>query len=763
MFRSNKQFECSAGRSAIVLAHIARRALFVLCAVWLFVTISLPNISNATEAPSPKNILILYSFAERSLWEPVDDLKNSIRQRVSGPINFNVEYLESQRFEDSSYEKSLSETMARVYRKEKIDLVIVAAYPALAFAIRHRDEIFPEAPIIFSYVHASRFEQQKPPPGVTGVTVSIDIDGTVDLALRLHPDTANAAVVTGPSEFQRFWMNATRKAMLLHPKVKLVEVNGQPAESLASRLASLPPHTAVFFELVPLGSSQPVQGVFESLALTGKLFPTYCFFRNYCVGRGGTIGSYPDYAEQTERTSAIVARIFSGESPDAIRIEHDSGTRVYADWRELQRWKIAESALPPGSVVVFREPTVWEKYEEYFIVGIALFVLQTLLIISLLLERAQKRKAETLLRESEKRFRLMADSTPSLIWMCDESAKVTYLNEQYRVFTGEDSVAEFGVSWKKYVHPDDLHSVEEAVARALDAQKSFSKEYRLRRQDGTYRWMLDVASPRFNGDGLFTGFIGSAVDVTDQKLAEDALKRIGGKLIDVQEKERSRIARELHDDICQRLILLSIEIEQANQGPQESSQKESLIEVQRHCSRLAGDVQLLSHQLHSSKLEHLGLRTALRSLIREFSKQHGATVAFTAENVPKKLPPDISLCFFRIGQEALQNARKYSGVSNFSVRLEGNERELRMEVSDAGAGFDIDAAKKQGGLGLVSMEERVNLVNGTFSVETGLNKGTRIVVSVPLLESQLGETADQDAEIQGKERDHEATTYFTRR
>ena len=367
------------------------------------------------------------------------------------------------------------------------------------------------------------------------------------------------------------------------------------------------------------------------------------------------------------------------------------------------------------------------------------------------------------LQESEKRFRLMADTAPSLIWMCDDQAKVTYLNEQRRVFTGEDSEAGFGDSWKEYVHPDDLHSVEQAIAQGLKTRQSFSHEYRLRRQDGTYRWMLDVASPRLHGDHSVAGLIGSAVDVTDQKLAEDALRRVGGKLIEVQEQERSRIARELHDDICQRLILLSMEIEQVNRRSEESSEKESLIEVQRHCSVLAGDVQLLSHQLHSSKLEYLGLSTALRSFIREFSQQHHLTVAFTAENVPKILPADISLCFFRIGQEALQNARKYSGASEVSVQLEGTEHELCMEVSDEGVGFDKDVAKKRGGLGLVSMGERVNLVNGTLSINTELNKGTSIVVRVPLPETLSGEPEGQRAQIEGKERDHEARTHFAGR
>jgi len=171
-----------------------------------------------------------------------------------------------------------------------------------------------------------------------------------------------------------------------------------------------------------------------------------------------------------------------------------------------------------------------------------------------------------------------------------------------------------------------------------------------------YRWMLDAASPRLNGDGSFAGFIGSAIDVTDQKLAQQALEKVSGQLIEAQEKERSRIARELHDDICQRLALLSMELEQADRVSRQSPEaaKKNMDEIRSHCSEIAGDVQSLSHQLHSSKLDDLGAASAIRGFCREFSRQHEVNIEFTENNVPRELPKDISLCLFRVTQEALQ-------------------------------------------------------------------------------------------------------------
>jgi signal transduction histidine kinase len=173
-----------------------------------------------------------------------------------------------------------------------------------------------------------------------------------------------------------------------------------------------------------------------------------------------------------------------------------------------------------------------------------------------------------------------------------------------------------------------------------------------------------VAAPRFNGDGSFAGFIGSAVDVTNQKLAQEALEKVGGgQLIAAQEKERSHLARELYDDICQRLAMLSLRIEKVTRR-WSSSQKpvsEQLEEIWQQCSTLTGDVQALSHELHPSILDNLGLVTAVKSFCRELSQQNGAVVDFTDRNIPPSLPREVSLSLFRVIQEALHNAVKYSG------------------------------------------------------------------------------------------------------
>jgi len=228
--------------------------------------------------------------------------------------------------------------------------------------------------------------------------------------------------------------------------------------------------------------------------------------------------------------------------------------------------------------------------------------------------------------------------------------------------------------------------------------------------------------------------------VTDQKLAQQALEKVSGQLIEAQENERRRIARDLHDDICQRLALLSMELDQANRSANESpdTTKQRLRDIRKHCSEIAGDVQSLSHELHSARLDYLGIVAAISGFCHEFSKQHEVSIEFTDSDVPSDLPREISLCLFRVTQEALHNAVKYSGVNEYQVELTATAEEIQLGVSDAGLGFDAEVAKGNRGLGLVSMQERVHLVHGSLHVESQPGKGTKILAVVPLVRAAQG-------------------------
>jgi signal transduction histidine kinase len=224
------------------------------------------------------------------------------------------------------------------------------------------------------------------------------------------------------------------------------------------------------------------------------------------------------------------------------------------------------------------------------------------------------------------------------------------------------------------------------------------------------------------------------VDITERKLADEALAGMSRKLLEAQEQERSRIGRELHDDINQRLALLSVEIQLMKEvSPGMYGELRSRMdEIGKRTSEISAVVQSLSHELHSSKLEYLGLVSAMRSFCREFGDKHRVEVAFASEGMPAIVPPEISLCLFRVMQEGLHNALKHSRVRFFEVKMHGSPAEIQLSVRDLGKGFEPELAKDTPGLGLVSMQERVRLVKGTISITSKPQSGTEISVRVPL-------------------------------
>jgi PAS domain S-box-containing protein len=170
------------------------------------------------------------------------------------------------------------------------------------------------------------------------------------------------------------------------------------------------------------------------------------------------------------------------------------------------------------------------------------------------------------LSESEERFRQLASVAPVMIWTSGLDKGCADVNRPWLDFTGRTLEQELGGGWAESIHPDDWPASLDAYSRAFDRHDSFRIEYRLRRADGEYRWVLATGVPRYKPDGSFAGYIGSAIDVTEQKAAHEALSGLSGRLIEAQERERRRIARELHDDIGQRLALLTVELDQIDTG-----------------------------------------------------------------------------------------------------------------------------------------------------------------------------------------------------
>ncbi len=347
---------------------------------------------------------------------------------------------------------------------------------------------------------------------------------------------------------------------------------------------------------------------------------------------------------------------------------------------------------------------------------------------------SDSRRAQEAMRESEERFRLVANTAPVLIWMSGPDKLCNYFNQPWLEFTGRPLEAELGNGWTEGVHSEDSRFCLDTYTRAFDLRESFTMQYRLRRNDGEYRWVSDIGVPRFNPDGSFAGFIGSCVDVTDRKLIEEAFASLSGRLIEAQEEERKRIAREIHDDYTQRLAVLAIDVEQLAEkvmdNPAEAAQQ--FQQIWNQIGELGADLHSLSHSLHSSTLESLGLVAGVKAYCQEFTNHNQIQVDFAHDNVPPSIQGDVALCLFRITQEGLRNIKRHSGAERAEVRLEVSGENIHLSVTDRGNGFDVNQLSTRDGIGIRSMEERLRSLGGHLKIESRPTEGTRIDAWLPL-------------------------------
>lgn len=282
-----------------------------------------------------------------------------------------------------------------------------------------------------------------------------------------------------------------------------------------------------------------------------------------------------------------------------------------------------------------------------------------------------------------------------------------------------------------HIHQDDLPWVLRAYEEQTRITEHFDLTFRLWASDGRLVWVQNLISvSQSEGARRIHGFM---IDVSERKRAEESLKDLGGRLIAAQEEERRRLARELHDDFNQRLALLSLELEQLGKQIEKPLGLSRTVErLQTQAQEIAAEIHRLSYKLHPSKLDHLGLAAAVKSLCTELTQSGKVRVEFHQSGFPAELNSDITLCLYRIAQEGLRNCVKHSGAESARVVLTKTQSAVRLVVSDNGCGFNTKSALMEKGLGFISMKERLHVLGGEMNVYSRRLRGTRIEVSVPL-------------------------------
>jgi PAS domain S-box-containing protein len=604
-----------------------------------------------------KSVLVLYgergdlpaiAAVEQDMFEVLD-------ASASPRIEVFSEYLDFTRFPEERYGGSLVRYLQERYAGRRIDLVVPVAGFALEFALAHREELFPGAPLVFCAIDQRELEKVRLPADATGITAHFDIERTVELILQLQPDVPEIVCVSGTSGFDQRWAEETRKIMeRFQSRVRARWITDKSLAETVDEVSRVPRESAVLFvSMLRDGAGHSISSVdaVRDLARMSKA-PVYGVSSQF-LDAGVVGGAMFDFGENGRSTAELVLKMLRGQWISYGAPGTGNRNPVLINWQALKRADLPESRVPADAQVQLRPPGLWETHRMFILVVAGAIILQAVLITGLVVERSWRRRVEAslrqteermslaaesanlalwvwdvggkeiwmtdkgrallgftpderadymalttrvhpedraardaairgalesngqyameyrvvlpdgtlrwigargrcigvgdtkstrllgvsmditaqkqaqdALRESEARFRAMADTAPVMIWMSGADMLCTFFNKGWLDFTGRPLEQELGNGWAEGVHPEDLDCCSKVYINSFQARHSFTMEYRLRRRDGEYRWILDNGGPRFAADGTFLGYIGSCIDITERKQAQDRFRLV---------------------------------------------------------------------------------------------------------------------------------------------------------------------------------------------------------------------------------------------
>jgi len=725
-------------------SHLLRKALLAFLTILLFFN----SHALGSQENRHKTVLIVYSLGhmypvmanwDRNIWFV-------FRNQQDINIKVNTENLDLSLYHDSDYIRRTVDIFRYRYLESKPDLIIAVFEPAFDFVLKYRQELFPDVPIIFGGIERLSFENPDLYPNITGVFQDGTAYGkTLDLALNLHPGTRHIVVIGGAGLIEQSWLESARKAFQRYvDRLQFTYMVGLSIDEIQNRLKKILTNTVVLS--FPITQDSSGKSIIYRDALTqiskASSVPVYSFYQG-AFGKGIVGGYIKNFSVQAKTTAEMGLRVLKGIPIQEIPAIQKKDLEYMFDWRQLKRWSISENRLPPGSIVKFKELTTWDRYKGQIIGALILILFQTLIIFYLLYQRRIRLRAQEQVLQAELKYRTVADYTFDWEYWQSPDGSLRYVSpscERVCGYTTQDFIRNPSLLQDIIVTKDKAVWDEHRCINKKEMQ-SEEIQFRIQRPNGEIRWIEHACQPVFDQKGKKRGVRASNRDITRRKQSEESLKAISeeagllaGKLLNAQELERARVARELHDDITQRLAVMNIEVDNLEMQHQSLAEplKEKLQQLGIDLGELSSDIHMISRQLHPSILYELGLIKAIETECNNYTRLRRISPTLDLDNTIKDVPKEIALCIYRILQEGLRNIGKHAMASDIQVRLCMRKNTICLFLKDNGIGFDSASAKERAGIGLASMVERARLVNGDLSIESGTEIGTTIKLKIPI-------------------------------
>jgi PAS domain S-box-containing protein len=685
-----------------------------------------------------KSVLVLHGFeANMPLNIKIDQgIRVTLEAAGMGVKQQFFEYLDLARNPNPEHCQQLVEMLRLRYAQRKIDFLITLELGALEFLLNEGQGLFPGAPVLALDLPPT-FELPRTNRRIIQQFITYDMMGTLEEALKLVPGAKRVYVVIGAfPEHDPYIGKARRDFKKWEGRLEFRYLNDRSFENMLTMVSHAPSGTIVLYLVLIKDITGKIYNPRDAVRLLSRasaapVFGLYDTLLGYGIV-GGSLVSFEQLG--IEAAKLALEFLVHPQSRRASRTVLEIPSVPMFDWRQLRHWNLSEDALPEESIIINRQATLWE-YKYYIFGGLAFIIAQSFLILGLRAQQRRRRNAERSLWQKSEQLDNFFSMNLDLLCIADTEGYFLRLNPTWEKTLGYSLKELMSRRYLEFVHPDDVSATRNTMQALASHQQVVDFTNRYRTKDGAYRHMLWSAVAF--GNRIFA----SARDMTEHLRAEamihereQELQILTGRLILNQEEERRRVARELHDDLSQRLAVLAIaagRVESAVQsGP--DSIRNPLIDIRDKTIQIAADVQNISRRLHPSILEDLGLSKAIEAECHQFAIREGIEMSSSVQPIPRDLPKDVSLSIYRIVQEGLNNIAKYSCARCVTVSLSANETALHLTVSDDGVGFDPVEVRGKAGLGLSSIRERVRLVYGTYRITSNPEKGTTIEVTVPL-------------------------------